>query len=544
MLILCIVSAGAVQSDTGDVMVSFPLVSKCPQGLACAGDTLFMADRLTDMIYVIDIQNGAVIDSIRTPGYVPRGLAWDGRLLWCADAESGVFQAINPDSRIVERSIFCPVSRPTGLTWDGENLWIADDGSDELLSISVEDGTTITTIPAPSRVSTGLAYDGKYLWVADRVDDRLYMVTHEGDVILSVKSPGPHAWGLAWDGETIWNVDYQNDSIYRIVASDRSILERYDEKTEHVEFVHQIRNFGPDTVVTADVFLAIPENRDNQELLSPADFDPEPDEILEDQWGQKVAHFEYENIAAADFRTITMNVTVRLFSNNYLVVPEMVGTLEDIPKDITDMYLIDDTKFSMANSAITRAVKEAVGDETNPYWIARKIYTYVIDHMYYELSGGWNIAPTVLERGNGSCSEYSFVYISMCRAAGLPARYVGSIVIRGDDASYDDVYHRWVEVYLPKVGWIPVDPSGGDQERPGMRARYFGHLANRFLITTVGGGGSKYLDWGYNANEKWTSKGRCKVEVEAFGEWTPVSESESQALSPGDPESCGKPGEE
>ena len=142
--------------------------------------------------------------------------------------------------------------------------------------------------------------------------------------------------------------------------------------------------------------------------------------------------------------------------------------------------------------------------------------------MEYELAGGWNIAPTVLDRGNGSCSEYSFVYISMCRAAGLPTRYVGSLVIRGDDASYDDVFHRWVEVYLPNYGWLPVDPSGGDSKWPAYRADSFGYLNNRFLITTSGGGGSEYLEWGYNANERWTSQGRCKVVVENFGEWSPI----------------------
>jgi len=110
----------------------------------------------------------------------------------------------------------------------------------------------------------------------------------------------------------------------------------------------------------------------------------------------------------------------------------------------------------------------------------------------------------------------------MCRAAGLPARYVGSVVIRHDDASWDDVYHRWVEIYLPNYGWIPVDPSGGDSPWPSHRANYFGYLNNRFLITTSGGGGSEYLEWSYNANCRWTSVGRAKVKVEDFGEWSPV----------------------
>jgi transglutaminase-like putative cysteine protease len=142
--------------------------------------------------------------------------------------------------------------------------------------------------------------------------------------------------------------------------------------------------------------------------------------------------------------------------------------------------------------------------------------------MEYQLSGGWNTAPAVLERGNGSCSEYTFVFLSLCRAAGLPARYAGSIAIRGDDASLDDVFHRWAEVYLPNYGWIPVDPSGGDSPSPEAQADYIGHLANRYLITTQGGGNSQYLGWQYNSDSKWTSQGKCKIYVETIGEWNPI----------------------
>ena len=514
--------AMSISATPGDVEKSHGLSHNCPQGLTFDGKYLWNVDRLTDMIYKIDPGNGAVIDSIESPGYVPRGLTWDGSLLWCVDAEEKVFFAINPKTRIVEKTIYCPVSKPAGLAWDGENIWIADYGADEIHKISTEDGTTINSIPAPSRMTTGLAFDGKYLWIADRTDDRIYMATVDGDVILSIATPGPHAWGLAWDGERLWNVDYETDSLYQLVVDDGAVFERTDEKTQEVEFIHQIRNYGPGTVTTADVYLAKPKDRDNQHLLTDVEFSLEPTGIIEDQWGQKVAHFHFDDLGPTEFRTVSMTVQANLYANNYFIYPERVGQLDEIPEDIRELYLVDNTKFSFGSSVIQSAVDKAVSDETNPYWIARRIFNYVIEHMEYELAGGWNIAPTVLERGNGSCSEYSFVYIAMCRAAGLPARYVGSIAIRGDDASYDEVFHRWVEVYLPGFGWIPVDPSGGDSDWPARRAGAFGHLGNRFLITTEGGGGSDYLGWSYNANEYWTSKGRCKIVVENFGEWSPV----------------------
>lgn len=526
MVIFCLITwPYAAAAAPGDTLTSIKTPSSCPQGLTFDGSFLWNADRKSDMIYRIDLKLGAATDSIETPGYIPRGLTYDGIRLWCVDAGEGVIYAVNPKTRIVERTIFCPVSDPGDLAWDGEYLWICDDGENKIRQISTEDGTTIKTIPAPFSKPCGLTYDGRYLWVSDRGSDMIYMVAPgEGDVVICFKSPGPHAWGLAWDGTNLWNADYQTDRIYKLVVDDGVKFVRLEEKRENVEVIHQVRNYGPGRLNTLDVYIAVPGNLNNQVLLGDPVFDPNPDNILKDRWGQKVAHYRFADVEATEFVTVTMNVSAELYQNRYFVFPEKVGSLKDIPRDIRKAYLADDTKFSLRNDIIQQAVNKAIGDETNPYRIARKIFNYVIDNMEYELSGGWNIAPTVLERGNGSCSEYSFVYIAMCRAAGLPARYAGSVVIRGDDASYDDVFHRWVEIYLPNYGWIPVDPSAGDSPWPGSRANAFGFLNNRYLITTVGGGGSEYLEWGYNMNERWTSEGRCKVVVENIAEWSPLDE--------------------
>lgn len=522
-LVFVLIFSQLCLATPGDTIKSLATPACCPQGLTFDGKYLWNIDRMSDMIYKIDPDDGRILDSLPAPGYVSRGLTWDGRRLWCVDAEEELIYAVNPVTEIVERTLYCPVSRPGGLAWDSQYLWIVDDADNKLHQISSEDGTTIMSIPAPTKSPVGLTFDGTYLWVSDRYSDKIFMVTPEkGEVIITFKAPGPHSWGLAWDGSHLWNADYQTDRIYQLVIKDDTPFARYEEKTEYIEFIHQLRNYGPDSVKMLDVYLAIPENRVNQELLGAVTFKPEPTDILTDKWGQKVAHFQFTDLGPTEFTSVTMTASMQLYQVRYYVFPDQVGTLEDIPREIRDTYLVDDTKFSYGSPIIQKAVKKAVGGETNPYWIARKIYNYVIEHIEYERVGGWNIAPTVLERGNGSCSEYSFVYIAMCRAAGIPARYVGTVAIRGDDASWDNVFHRWVEIYLPNYGWFPVDPSGGDSEQPAARANSFGFLNNRYLITTVGGGGSEYLEWSYNANEWWTSKGRCKIVVENFGEWSPL----------------------
>lgn len=277
-------------------------------------------------------------------------------------------------------------------------------------------------------------------------------------------------------------------------------------------------------VKNIELYIAIPENKDNQKLQGEPTFSVKPEKILVDSSGQKFASFRIPELKASEPLEIAMKTKVKNYEINYFVYPEKVGSLKEIPEEIIKKYLTNGDKYDYKNEIIQKAVKEAVGKETNPYWIAHKIYKYIMERMEYELSGGWNPAPLVLQRGTGSCSEYTFVYIAMSRAAGLPVRYVGSVVVRGDDASMDDVFHRWVEVYLPNYGWIPVDPSGGDQPLPADQSAFFGHLANRFLITTQNAGGSPYLGWTYNSDTKWNFTGRCKVTEEHYAEWEPIVE--------------------
>lgn len=514
-------------AQNGAILQEFPAPGNCPTGLTWDGKNLWLSDRKSDTIYALDSGTGQVTHTIPAPGYWPLDLAFDGKHLWNIDAEDKKIYQIEPKNGLIIRAIDAPTGQIRGLTWDGQFLWLADEGEDKILRISPEDGTTIISFKSPAESPQGLAYDGQYLWVSDRIKDEIYAVTlDQGQVILTLPAPGKYARGLAWDGQKLWCVDYQTDKLYALEVQSADFIRLSNFRRAKVELTHQFRNYGPGLIKNFEVYFAVPQNRTGQKILNPIQFAPAQKTQRFDQWGQEIAHFHYADVEPAQVVTTVMTVEVEIAEIRYDIRPEKVGKLEQIPKDIRAQYLVDDTKFQITHPVIQSAVQEAIGTEKNPYWIARKAYHYLMGKMFYELSGGWNVAPTVLGRGNGSCSEYSFVYIAMCRAAGLPARYVGSVVVRGDDASTDDVFHRWVEVYLPNYGWIPVDPSGGDQVWPETQAKFFGHLDNRFLITTEGGGGSEYLGWNYNAFEAWSAEPKCKIHIETLAEWEPLPEAD------------------
>jgi len=511
-----------------EVEKSFPLDFKTPTGLCFDGSFLWVSDLATTKIAKIDPENGKVKKVYNSPSFNVNALASDGKHLWILDSNEKNLFAFEPETNLV-KTLQLDVDDPQGIVFDGKDIWISDGASKKIVKIDTEDGTTIESLTAPTAGTggrgqlTGMTYHKGYLWVSDRMRDEIYQIDTENDFIINIlKAPGPYISGLAFYKDFMVCLDYQKKCIDYVKLPQTGKAIRYNPRKETLTFGESYCNFGPGDIEELNIFIAVPKDLVFQDLLSNIKFEPDNYVIEKDEWGQDVAIFNFKNLKPLDKVSARFNVDCTLYNVSYFIDPREAGMLEDIPQNL-DQYLKDDTKLNIQNDVIKNAVKEAVGNEKNVYYIARKIYRYIQDKMHYKMVGGWNTAPVVLSRGSGSCSEYSFVMISMLRAAKIPARYAGSVVVRGDDASRDDVFHRWVEVYIPPFGWVPVDPSGGDSPSPSEQAKCFGSLQNRFLITTIGGGGSKYLKWDYNSYSSYIAKGAVKVSTLKIGDWEPFS---------------------
>lgn len=60
----------------------------------------------------------------------------------------------------------------------------------------------------------------------------------------------------------------------------------------------------------------------------------------------------------------------------------------------------------------------------------------------------------------GSCRDVTVLFIEVCRAIGLAARFVSGYQ-EGDLEQGDRDLHAWAEVYLPGAGWRGYDPTQG-----------------------------------------------------------------------------------
>ena len=83
------------------------------------------------------------------------------------------------------------------------------------------------------------------------------------------------------------------------------------------------------------------------------------------------------------------------------------------------------------------------------------------DCQYVTRDTGEPFAAGVTWRNKqGSCRDYSVLFMEVCRAVGLAARFVSGYQ-EGDPQQLSRDLHAWVEVYLPGAGWRGYDPTLG-----------------------------------------------------------------------------------
>jgi transglutaminase-like putative cysteine protease len=99
--------------------------------------------------------------------------------------------------------------------------------------------------------------------------------------------------------------------------------------------------------------------------------------------------------------------------------------------------------------------REANSDDA--WTVANSIYVWVKTNTLYhtDLNSDYiQSAIEVLHNRRGDCDELSFLYISLCRAVGIPARFVSGYWVMN---KYDEKYvgHAWAEFYYGE--WAPVE---------------------------------------------------------------------------------------
>ena len=128
---------------------------------------------------------------------------------------------------------------------------------------------------------------------------------------------------------------------------------------------------------------------------------------------------------------------------------------------LADGYLLEPSRLTTPDDHIHGVADELSASATSGLDLADRINDWVYQSMTYQagVTGVRTTAVEALARGAGVCQDYAHVMLAICRACGLPSRYVsGHLIGQGGT-------HAWVEVVLPAndgtgeaIAW-PFDPT-------------------------------------------------------------------------------------
>jgi transglutaminase-like putative cysteine protease len=173
--------------------------------------------------------------------------------------------------------------------------------------------------------------------------------------------------------------------------------------------------------------------------------------------------------------SITYELTV--FGQVHRIDPDKVVAVGNRP-DLAP-YLGERPPHIVFTDDMRRFSREVVGDETNPYRIAQKLYA-AVDRTPWagarEYSTLSNISDYALHAGHADCGQQTLLLMTLLRLNGIPARWQSGMVY--SDSDYDNL-HDWGWLYLAPYGWVPMDVTTGqfkDAKDPGIEWFYLGGL--------------------------------------------------------------------
>lgn len=124
---------------------------------------------------------------------------------------------------------------------------------------------------------------------------------------------------------------------------------------------------------------------------------------------------------------------------------------------------------------------------------------------------GTTDALTALRLGEASCNGKSRLFVALARAAGIPARLVGGLILH---RGHKRTSHQWVEAYLGGH-WIPFDPTN----------HHFAELPERYLVLYRGDEAlfrhTKDINFGYQfeTTTEMVPSSRAKESFRVFNVW-------------------------
>jgi transglutaminase-like putative cysteine protease len=251
------------------------------------------------------------------------------------------------------------------------------------------------------------------------------------------------------------------DGKYLIVTGDtRNSPQRYEE----FRFVQEFKINASQTQ-RFDLKFSVPPNIPNVQRIISTTYSVTPTQVITDQLGNTIVSFTNFQATAGQIGYITATTILELNVTSCGINPDT--GVYNTSSAIYVQYTKPETYIESNNTQIVSAAQTITAGYGDPSSKARAICRWVYGDLTYVYSASEKGALAALSSGTGKCTEFSDLFVALCRASGIPARvvngqwitHVTSWGLLPQTNSETTSSHQWAEVYLPSQGWVTMDPT-------------------------------------------------------------------------------------
>jgi transglutaminase-like putative cysteine protease len=155
------------------------------------------------------------------------------------------------------------------------------------------------------------------------------------------------------------------------------------------------------------------------------------------------------------------------------------GGVTPMPRDaVHDRQLLDATPLTRPDDSLREAAAELSAAGAGGLDLAERLCAWAHGSLTYgfDVTDVSTTAAEALTGGVGVCQDFAHVMLALCRASGLPARYVSGHLV-GEGSS-----HAWVEVVLTD----PAVASAGSAAAVAFDPTHNRRAARDYLTVAIG----------------------------------------------------------
>jgi transglutaminase-like putative cysteine protease len=274
--------------------------------------------------------------------------------------------------------------------------------------------------------------------------------------------------------------------------------------------IHQqitLTNEGSNQPEKQYIWVALIRDFPPYQDVSSTEISPKNYNLVVDEYSNQYAEFDFSRQPAGSTRTIKIDYRVSVDELAY----DLSSCQGELPNDFSQPEL----HIESANPQIVSLADKLSRGKENTCHQVRALYDYIGDNLVYTSNGANWGAQAAMGPMGADCTEYTDLLAALSRSQGIPARYFeGLLYLDEHTNALAKLEHAWPDVYLPGIGWTPMDPTLGRVLVD--RDQYFAHYTPDHIIVTLGANPSVLRGSSYWTHLFWPGN---STRIIVGGEW-------------------------